>query len=147
MSKKPIQLVACTIRPESCLRNLSFMQLSFPDEWFEPLQALQEERSDRLGQPTTIPIRSLNAVLQALIPYLLAAPNAVRRSREEGLKRNLIADCANVSHGSSFVKQFLWIASGISFKHGSKKRMANVKVFQQWNTSSATGCVLYSGSL
>ncbi|BCL79536.1 DUF3962 domain-containing protein [Ktedonobacteria bacterium brp13] len=89
MSKKPIQLVACTIRPGSCLRNLSFMQLSFPDEWFEPLQALQEERSDRLDQPITIPIRSLNAVLQALIPYLLAVPNAVRRSREGGPEEEL----------------------------------------------------------
>jgi hypothetical protein len=89
MSKTPIQLVACTIRPESCLRNLSFQQASFPDEWFEPLHALQRERSDRLDQPTTIPIRSLNAVLQALIPYLLTAPNAARRPSEGGSEEEL----------------------------------------------------------
>lgn len=89
MSKNPIQLVACTIRPESCLRNLSFMQASFPDEWFEPLQALQAEHSDRLDQPTTIPIRSLNAVLQALIPYLLVAPNAVKRPSESKYEEEL----------------------------------------------------------
>jgi hypothetical protein len=78
----PIQTAAYTIRSESALRALSLMQLPFPDEWYEPLLGLQAERNDRPDQPNTIAIRSLNAVLYALVPYLLAAPNATRRREE-----------------------------------------------------------------
>src|SRR5690348_14757662 len=82
MSKSPIQLVACTIRPKSFLREVTLKQITFPDDWFEPLLALQAECSNRLDQPVTLPTQSLNAILQALIPQLLAAPQWVRRQSE-----------------------------------------------------------------
>jgi hypothetical protein len=82
MPNIPIQTVACTIRPESALRALSLVQLAFPVEWFEPLQGLQAERNSRPDQPNTIAIWSLNAVLHALVPHLLAAPYAAQRREE-----------------------------------------------------------------
>jgi hypothetical protein len=82
MPNTPIQTVACTIRPESALRALSLVQLAFPDEWFEPLQGLQAERNNRPDQANTIAIRSLNVVLHALVPYLLAAPLEHRSSNQ-----------------------------------------------------------------
>jgi pPIWI_RE module N-terminal domain/RNaseH domain of pPIWI_RE/MID domain of pPIWI_RE len=80
MSSRAIQAVAFTIRPESALRALPLFYLEFPEEWFEPLKQLQEERSGRVDRYNTIPIRSLSAVLRAFVPYLLSAPNAVRPS-------------------------------------------------------------------
>src|SRR5258708_7035981 len=80
MSNRAIQAVAFTIRPQSALRALPLYYLEFPEEWFEPLKQLQEERSGQVDRHNTIPIRSLSAVLRAFVPYLLAAPNAVRPS-------------------------------------------------------------------
>ena len=82
MSSRAIQAVAFTIRPQSVLRALPLFYLEFPEEWFEPLKQLQEERSGQVDRYNTIPIRSLNAALRALVPYLLAAPNAVRPSSQ-----------------------------------------------------------------
>lgn len=78
----PIQTVAFTVPLTSPLRTLSLVQLAFPDEWFEPLLSLQAERNDRLDQPNTIAVGSLNAILHALVPYLLAAPNGAKRRAE-----------------------------------------------------------------
>ncbi|HJT56322.1 MAG TPA: DUF3962 domain-containing protein [Ktedonobacteraceae bacterium] len=80
MSNRAIQGIAFTIRPESVLRALPLFYLEFPEEWFEPLKQLQEEYSNQVDRYNTIPIRSLSAVLRALVPYLLAVPNAVRPS-------------------------------------------------------------------
>jgi len=80
MSNRAIQAVAFTIRPESALHALPLFYLEFPEEWFEPLKQLQEERSGQVDRHNTIPIRSLSAVLRAFVPYLLAAPSAVRPS-------------------------------------------------------------------
>lgn len=78
----PIQTVVFTIPSKSPLRAFPLVQLAFPDEWFGPLLGLQAELNDRLDQPNTIAIRSLNAVLHALVPYLLAAPNGAQRRVE-----------------------------------------------------------------
>lgn len=74
-----IQLVSCTLQPESSLRSIPIQQLFFPTDWIEPLSTLQSERSNRPEKPATALIKSLNAVLQAFLPDLLAAPNAVKR--------------------------------------------------------------------
>lgn len=80
MRNPAIQFVSCTLRPESSLRTIHLHQLFFPKDWLEPLNALQSERSDRRDMPTTLPLKSLNAVLQAFLPDLLSAPNALRRT-------------------------------------------------------------------
>src|SRR5260370_35447184 len=81
MSSRAIQAVAFTIRPQSVLRALRLFYLEFPEEWFEPLKQLQEERSGQVDRYNTIPIRSRTAALRALVPHLLAPPNAVRPPR------------------------------------------------------------------
>lgn len=78
MSNTPIQAVACTIHTQSVLRECSLYALAFPEEWFEPLRLLQEERSGRRDKPNMIPIRSINATLRAFVPSLLTVPYAVR---------------------------------------------------------------------
>jgi hypothetical protein len=80
MRNPSIQLVSCTLRPDSSMRSISLQQLFFPDDWIEPLNTLQSERSNRPEKHTTVLIKSLNAVLQAFLPDLLAAPNALKRA-------------------------------------------------------------------
>jgi hypothetical protein len=74
MPDVPIQTVAWTIKPDSSLFSRPFAQVSFPTDWFAPLAGLQAELGERVGKPGTFQVRSLNAVLRALVPHLLTAP-------------------------------------------------------------------------
>ena len=98
MPDVPIQTIAWTMRPDSSLFSRPFAQVSFPTDWFAPLAGLQGELGERVGKPNTFQIRSLNAVLRALVPHLLTAPlypgrgETEREGRERRLTPWLIAD-------------------------------------------------------
>jgi hypothetical protein len=83
MPNVPIQTVAWTIHPENKLFSRPFAQVSFPVDWFSPLAGLQAERGERIGKPNTFQIRSLNAVLRALVSHLLTAPLYLGRGESE----------------------------------------------------------------
>ncbi|GER88980.1 hypothetical protein KDW_31420 [Dictyobacter vulcani] len=87
--KEFIQPVACTIEAKSFLRNLSLVKMSFPEEWLDLLSMLQAEKTDRLNKPNTIPIRSLNAALATFLPYLIGAPNAIRKKIEFAIDEDI----------------------------------------------------------
>ena len=91
MPDVPIQTVAWIIRPDSSLFSRPFAQVSFPTDWFAPLAGLQGELGERVGKPNTFQIRSLNAVLRALVPHLLTAPLFLgrRESEREGREHRL----------------------------------------------------------
>ncbi len=98
MPNVPIQTVAWTLRPESQLFSRPFAQVSFPADWFPPLAGLQAECGERIGKPNTFQIRSLNAVLRALVPHLFTAPlfpgrsEGEREGRQQASNPWLIAD-------------------------------------------------------
>ena len=78
----PLRLVAFELSPEFCAEPLRLYSLPFPDAWRPALGALQAELSGRADQANTIPVRSLNAVLETLVPQLLAVPRMVARPDE-----------------------------------------------------------------
>ena len=82
MPEKLLQPVAFTLRPDLDVSTLPLFGLTFPDTWWGLLKVLQGELRDRSSLPNTVPIRSLNAVLQALVPYLLSVPRQVADPKE-----------------------------------------------------------------
>jgi pPIWI_RE module N-terminal domain/RNaseH domain of pPIWI_RE/MID domain of pPIWI_RE len=79
MKLTPLQLTAFTLCHDDL--PLELYGLPFPNAWRQPLINLERERANR--QDVTLPIRSLNAVILALVPQLLVTPNQAREDRPE----------------------------------------------------------------
>jgi hypothetical protein len=78
MSHDELRIAAFTLDPAIGDLPLSSQELWFPFEWKAPLLRLQADAHDRADKPNSIPIRSLNGVIEALLPILLTVPGSVR---------------------------------------------------------------------
>src|SRR5262249_20280181 len=73
-----LRIAAFTLNPAAGDVGLSAQEISFPLEWKAPLLRLQGSARNRADKPNTIPTRSLNAVMEALLPILLTIPGPIR---------------------------------------------------------------------
>ncbi|MBA3531883.1 MAG: DUF3962 domain-containing protein [Ardenticatenales bacterium] len=77
-----IQPVAFHIRPDFMASLPPLRALYFPAAWEDPLRALQGQASGREGLPNTVPFRSINHILEAVVPYLLTLPRYPKSAEE-----------------------------------------------------------------
>ena len=83
MSDRVVQPVAFTVRAEQGATSFELSGIRFPDAWKPLILELARERYGRDNEAVSLPVRSLNASLAALVPHLLTTPLWVRLQPDE----------------------------------------------------------------
>jgi hypothetical protein len=74
MNDGTIQSVAFTVRPEREATPLTLTGIQFPAAWKPPILGLARVLYGREEDAVSMPVRSLNAAVSALVPHLLTTP-------------------------------------------------------------------------